>query len=594
MTDANRLSLCHPDVAADWDYEKNFPFTPDQFSISSSRQKRWWKCPEGHNSYEALISTRTRSRYPAKCPECPRSQKLGTNVTNANRLSLLRPDLILSWNKERNLPLTPDLVSIASNKRIIWDCLNNPKHPSWPASVSDRAGSATREGTGCPNCYLVRTSRPELRLKAELSRFLTISPELNKIKVDGEGAKEVDIADHSVRLIVEFDGAYSHGLPGRLERDTVKTGHLREAGWAVVRVREHNLTKIDPVFDVTVGKDAHPYRVATTVITHLSNLGYIPADAAEDYRRAGCLQAKNLSDSWIIDRLGNPTSKAESDTFEDKWDRMYKILVSFHEYFGHCNIPYGILLKDVDLRTWCYTQRASFRKGTLSKERQKHLTAIPSWTFDVQSGRFWEGLDQYQYAFNWQGTGQRHPDADVRPARRWAQKLRERRRKLLNDGRDLPAYQIQAMDKIPGWCWTPRDSRFDEQIDVLSDYCRQLDTTLASIKDKDVWEGHKIGMWITNWRSSRPQLPVEQIKKLESLPGWTWSKNADAWNSKIAALAAFGEANGHLKPSLTLGDEHEHALAKWKHKYRSKLRGQDNERAQRLRALLAQYGEEWN
>ncbi|WP_148015022.1 zinc-ribbon domain-containing protein [Streptomyces sp. ME109] len=597
LHDGNRLSMCRPDVAEDWDYDKNYPHTPDDVSVSSSARAWFWKCPTGkHPSYPSKVSTRTRERFPAKCPECPRRPMLAFRVTDENRLSICRPDLVRSWNKERNLPLTPEQVSLASGKTVIWDCLDNPKHPSWPAAVSDRVGSATREGTGCPDCSLVRTSRPELRLKAELSRFLTVDPEPNKALVDGGVREEVDIADPGRRLVVEFDGAYFHGRPGGLERDIAKTRRLRDSGWTVVRVREHSLTKVDPGFDITVDKDAHPYKVAVAVVEHLALLGFISATAAETYVQAGALQAKELSDAWIAERLGSAVSNAERDSVGDKWDRMHAALESFQARFGHCRVPDGILVQGVDLRTWCYSQRAAHRQGKLAEDRRQRLESIPSWTFDALSGKFWDGHEKFQNTFNWNGAGQRNPEAEteeVHEARRWAQKLRERRRNRLAEGRDLPAYQVEAMDALPGWSWTPRDSRFEEQIDVLVDYCHRLGTTLASVKDKDVWDGHKIGMWVTNWRSSRPRLTVEQVSDLEALPGWTWSKNADAWAAKLAALTDFGKAHGHVTPSLMNGDEHEHALARWKHKYKSKLRGQDNERARRLRELLAEYGEVW-
>lgn len=596
LTDTNRLSVCRPDVARAWNYGKNAPHTPDQVSVSSSTRKWWWICNAGlgHSPYEARVSELTRSPHLPRCPDCPRRRKVDARVTDANRLSLQgRDDLIASWNKEANLPLTPDLVSIGSTKRIVWDCLVNPKHLPWKAPIAARAGNANREGTGCPKCAFVRTSRAELRLKAELSLFFSISSEPNDAPINGGPPEEVDIADHTVRLVVEFDGAYYHGRAGSLNRDIRKSRRLRDAGWAVVRVREQDLDKTDPDFDIAVAKDGHPYLVASAVITHLSGLGFIPPYSAQEYLKAGCLQAKELSDDWISDRLGSLVSKAELDTYGDKWDRMHEALVSFQADFGHCRVPYGISIQGVDLRTWCYTQRDFFRKEKLPEDRQRRLTAIPSWTFDARSGRFWAGYEQYQQAFNWQGDGQRNPDADIEPARRWAKKLRERRQNFLAEGRDIPAEQLEAMNAIPGWSWTPRDSRFEEQLGVLTDYCSQLSTTLSGVANLDVWHGHKIGVWISNWRSRRARLTDQQVKALESLPGWTWSKNAHAWNISFAALAAFGKARGHLTPSLTLGDDHERELAKWKHKNRSKLRGQENERAQHLKALLAQYGEKW-
>src|SRR4051794_1750674 len=71
LTDDNRLSLCRPDVAADWDYKRNAPHTPDQFTVSSN-VFMWWKCRAGlgHPSYQRKIEHRTR-KQPLKCDKCP-------------------------------------------------------------------------------------------------------------------------------------------------------------------------------------------------------------------------------------------------------------------------------------------------------------------------------------------------------------------------------------------------------------------------------------------------------------------------------------------------------------------------------------------
>ncbi len=598
ITDANRLTTCRPDVAADWDHELNAPYTPDQFSIASSSREWWWRCPEAqHPSYPAKISFRTRERHPAKCPGCPRRKTPDAYVTDANRLSIQRPHLIPSWNVEANLPLTPALVTIGSAKSVIWNCLDNPEHPPWPAPIADRAGSENREGTGCPKCVLVRTSRPELRLKAELGAFFAVSDEPNRVQAPNGKVYEVDIADHSRRLIVEFDGAGWHGQPGSLNRDAEKSRELRDAGWTVVRVREQPLQPIDPAFDIAVGNSAHPFSIATAVLFHLAMLGLVATAEADAYAKAGVLRAKDLSDAWIRERLGEPTSKAEAPTLEEKWDRMIEALIDFEERHDHCRVPEGNDVHGVDLRTWCYSQRDAFRKGTLSPQRERRLRTIPTWSFDALEKAFLNGYQAYQEVFNWNGTGQRDPDASpeaVHQARRWAKKQRERRGAFLQRGEDIPADQIAALEALPGWSWAVRDSRFEQQLDVLSEYCRRKGTTTVTIRTTDVWEGHAIGSWISNWRTRADRLTDGQAAALESLPGWTWSKNGDRWNARFAELEAFAKQHGHITPSLSRSGTPEAALAKWKHKYRSELRGQDTERARRFKALLERYGEEWS
>lgn len=55
-----------------------------------------------------------------------------------------RPDLLRSWDAEKNAPLTPGDVSPGSHTRVLWSC---PHGHTWPAAVYTRAG-----GRGCPYC----------------------------------------------------------------------------------------------------------------------------------------------------------------------------------------------------------------------------------------------------------------------------------------------------------------------------------------------------------------------------------------------------------------------------------------------------------
>ena len=56
----------HPKICDEWDFDKNYPLKPDNFSYGA-RHKAWWLCPKGH-SYEAFIFDRARVKL--KCPYC--------------------------------------------------------------------------------------------------------------------------------------------------------------------------------------------------------------------------------------------------------------------------------------------------------------------------------------------------------------------------------------------------------------------------------------------------------------------------------------------------------------------------------------------
>jgi len=61
----NTLLSSHSYLVNEWDFDKNFPLKPDNFSYGSS-YKVWWLCEKGH-SYEAVIANKSRG---TGCPYC--------------------------------------------------------------------------------------------------------------------------------------------------------------------------------------------------------------------------------------------------------------------------------------------------------------------------------------------------------------------------------------------------------------------------------------------------------------------------------------------------------------------------------------------
>ncbi|MAH39721.1 MAG: hypothetical protein CL873_04255 [Dehalococcoidales bacterium] len=55
----------NPEVAKQWNFDKNDPLKPEDFT-PGSQEKVWWKCERGHE-WEARIGSRTRG---SGCPGC--------------------------------------------------------------------------------------------------------------------------------------------------------------------------------------------------------------------------------------------------------------------------------------------------------------------------------------------------------------------------------------------------------------------------------------------------------------------------------------------------------------------------------------------
>lgn len=130
----DNLQIGRPDLAKEWDYEKNIPLTPSDVTIGSSK-KVWWRCEKGH-SWQSVIANRVRW---SGCPFCS-----GKKVCQDNCLKTKYPSLVEEWDYEKNMPLTPNDVMPGSSKKAWWRC---KKGHSWESSIASRV-----KGSGCPYC----------------------------------------------------------------------------------------------------------------------------------------------------------------------------------------------------------------------------------------------------------------------------------------------------------------------------------------------------------------------------------------------------------------------------------------------------------
>jgi len=70
----NSLLETHSELSEEWDYEKNYPLRPENFTYGS-HQKIWWLCPIGHSN-ESKIQSRAEKKKPRGCPYCSGRKKL--------------------------------------------------------------------------------------------------------------------------------------------------------------------------------------------------------------------------------------------------------------------------------------------------------------------------------------------------------------------------------------------------------------------------------------------------------------------------------------------------------------------------------------
>ena len=148
------LATLHPDLAVEWNYEKNENLYPFEVTAGSAR-KVFWKCRNGHE-WETSIKHRVQG---TNCPYCSGKRA----IAGINDLATLHPDLISEWS-EKNVELKMQNTTVFSNKKLWWKC---ERGHEWKASPNERIG----RGLKCPFCSGSRVIQGE-------SDLATLRPDL--------------------------------------------------------------------------------------------------------------------------------------------------------------------------------------------------------------------------------------------------------------------------------------------------------------------------------------------------------------------------------------------------------------------------------
>ena len=132
----NDLANINPQLAKEWNYEKNGDLKPQDFTLNSNK-KVWWKCEKGHE-WQAIIANRNKG---IGCPYCSGRYA----IKGKTDLATINPTLAKEWNYEKNGDLKSENFTANSGKKVWWKC---DKGHEWQATIANR-----NNGTGCPECY---------------------------------------------------------------------------------------------------------------------------------------------------------------------------------------------------------------------------------------------------------------------------------------------------------------------------------------------------------------------------------------------------------------------------------------------------------
>lgn len=260
------FELFYPLIASEWDYKKNYPFIPSNFTPSSGKNI-WWVGRCGH-SYKSQIASRIRGRG---CPYCA-----GKKVLLEDSILSRFPDVASEWDYDRNEDKRPEGFLPGSMTIVWWKC---DKAHSWKASINNRIYKKSK----CPNCYGA-TSFPEQAIYFYVKQIY--SDAINRYLF--EDKLEIDIYIPSKQIAIEYDGLFFHSKKENMKRDEFKNKKLYESGIQLFRIRSLEAPKISPFNSILIDvKDDKELLNIEPAIQKLFNYLYvdhqITIDILKDY-----------------------------------------------------------------------------------------------------------------------------------------------------------------------------------------------------------------------------------------------------------------------------------------------------------------------
>jgi len=164
----NSLLFLYPESQEKWNFDKNYPLTPDMFTMNSHK-KVWWKCKNSHE-WESRIS------HVSKGSGCPYCSKL--YASPENNLAVNFPELLSEWHYDKNKEI-PTFISPQSNKKMWWLCKNNHE---WKTTIVSRTN-----GSKCPHCKTLAFRFPEIAKEWHPSKNENLRPD----NIGGKSGKKV-------------------------------------------------------------------------------------------------------------------------------------------------------------------------------------------------------------------------------------------------------------------------------------------------------------------------------------------------------------------------------------------------------------------
>jgi superfamily II DNA or RNA helicase len=274
------------------------------------------------------------------------------------------------------------------------------------------------------------------------------------------------------------------------------------------------------------------------------------------------------------------------ETREAAWEEAFERLQSYACREGQSLVPTSYRDRDgFKLGDWVARQRQRRQRGTLTRERVRRLESLPGWAWDKREAAWEEAFTRLQSYGQREGHSEvpwpyRDPDGFNLPS--WINRQRQDHRR----GTLHPQLRRQ-LEALPGWSWNTRETAWEEAFTRLQSYVEREGHSRVPDRHQD--DGIELGRWVSKQRQCqrRGTLADDRVRRLESLPDWTWNALEAGWDEAFERLQSYVQREGHSSVPYSYRDRDGFKLGTWVSDQRG-VRNQgtlSGERANRLEAL---------
>ncbi len=137
----------------------------------------------------------------------------------------------------------------------------------------------------------------------------------------------------------------------------------------------------------------------------------------------------------------------------------------------------------------------------------------------------------------------------------------------------MPAERIRLLEEVDGWSWNTIDSKWETAYSILSDQI-SLNRSNSMIPETIMPDGRRLDAWVSNQINNyrKGRLDSDRIRRLESLPGWRWSRNESRFDLMRERLISYINKTGGISISDPPKNKDEKELATWINGVRSRYK----------------------